>query len=302
MSSNSLFSESTIETIKKVKKVFLWTAVCILIGEVIVGAILILAQSFNEVIGKLMGTFALCAVMMFFGVNNFSRMEKGDRIIQSFALVSLIGNIVWLLLSFLFVWGVVPYTEKTGLFYSYRLTAMAKIFSVSLNIAFMSFLVSNVWSIEETLKPVRPLKITAIICALYCGIYAVVMTLGDVQSVNDARWYALTGLAVLAFIVMTCAAAIVSKSGKKKKDKESGNVNKEEVQATIQEMVEKEVQERLKEERKKVELDATPHLQSDDMPPSVSHDKDMRVGDSPEVSNDGANSLNNSNGEADSSE
>ena len=91
MSSNSLFSESTIETIKKVKKGFLWTAVCILIGEVIVGAILILAQSFNEVIGKLMGTFALCAVMMFFGVNNFSRMEKGDRIIQSFALVSLIG-------------------------------------------------------------------------------------------------------------------------------------------------------------------------------------------------------------------
>ena len=302
MSSNSLFSESTIETIKKVKKGFLWTAVCILIGEVIVGAILILAQSFNEVIGKLMGTFALCAVMMFFGVNNFSRMEKGDRIIQSFALVSLIGNIVWLLLSFLFVWEVVPYMEKTGLFYSYRLTALAKIFSVSLNIAFMSFLVSNVWSIEETLKPVRPLKITAIICALYCGIYAVVMTLGDVQSVNDARWYALTGLAVLAFIVMTCAAAIVSKSGKKKKDKESGNVNKEEVQATIQEMVEKEVQERLKEERKKVELDATPHLQSDDMPTSVSHDNDMKISDSSRVSSGEEDSLNNSNGEVDPSE
>lgn len=86
--------------IKKTKKGFLWAAVCILIGEVVVGAILILIQSFDETIGKLMGTFALCAVMMFFGVNNFSRMEKHDRIVQSFALVGLISNITWLLLSF----------------------------------------------------------------------------------------------------------------------------------------------------------------------------------------------------------
>lgn len=277
---SSLFKESTIEKIKAIKKGFLWTAVCILIGEVVLGAILILVGSFNETIGKLMGTFALCAIMMFFGVNNFSRMEKGDRIIQSFALVSLICNVIWLLLSFMFIWEVVPYMEYSGKYYSYHMTIPAKMFSVAVNIAIMSFLISNVWSIEESLKPVRPLKITAIICALYCGIYAAVMTVGDVQLVDDVRWNALAGLAGLAFVLMTCAALIVSNSGTKKNEKtvnNAGNVNSTEMEAKIQEMVEKEVQERLKAEREKAEWDAMPPLQADDMPPSVNHDNNVKT-------------------------
>ena len=246
----SLFSETVIEKIRKVKKGFLWAAVCILIGEVVVGAILILAQSFNETIGRLMATFAVCAIMLFFGVNNFSRMEKNDRIVQSFALMGFICNLIWLFLAFLFIWNVVPFVEVSS-FYSYKMTAIAKVFSVAVDVALVSFCVSNTWAIEETLKPVRPLKITALICVLYCGIYSVIVTIGDVQSVTDGRWYALAGLAGFAFIVMVIAAVIVSKNGKKKKDKELDNVNKEEMQATIQELVEKEVQERLKEERAK---------------------------------------------------
>ena len=278
---NGLFRETTIEKIKKTKKIFLWVAVCILIGEVLIGAILILAQSFNETIGRLMGTFALCAIMLFFGVNNFSRMEKGDRIVQSFALVSLIGNIIWLFLSFLFIWEIVPYVETTGsgFYSSYHMTDLAKVFSAIVDVAFMCFLVSNVWSIEETMKPVRPLKITAIICALYCGIYSAIMTLGDVGSISDTRWNALAGLAGLAFVIMACAALIVSRSGKKKNEKQVsvGDVNSMEVQSKIQEMVEKEVQQRLEEEKKKAELEAMPPLQAEDMPPSVEHDGNLKV-------------------------
>ena len=98
------------------------------------------------------------------------------------------------------------------------------------------------------------------------------MTLGDVQSVNDARWYALTGLAGFAFIVMTCAAAIVSGSGKKKMDEKTNNVNDADVQATIQEMVEKEVQTRLAEERAKTEQDVTPPSQPEELASEVPHD------------------------------
>ena len=253
---NSLFKESTIENIKKIKKGFLWTAVCILIGEAIIGAILILVQSFNDVLGRVMGTFAACAIMLFFGVNNFSKMEKGDRIVQIFALVSLVFNFIWLILGIMLIWEVTPFVENTGK-YSYQLTGLAKGLLVAINIAFMCFLVSNVWSIKETLKPVRPLKITAIICALYCGIYYAVMTLGDVRGVNDGRWHALTGLAVLTFIVMALAASIVSKSGAKKNEKNMdggvSDVNNAEMQAKIQEMVEKEVQERLKKEKEEAE-------------------------------------------------
>ena len=247
----SLFNDSTIETIKRIKKGFLWTAVCILIGEVVVGAILIIIQSFDLTIGKLMGTFALCSLMLFLGVNNFSLMEKKDRIVQSFALTSLIGNIVWLLLAVLFIWEVLPFMEKdvSGVYYySYHLSAMAKMLMVAINIAVMCFLISNVWAIEESLKPVKPLKITAIICALYCGIYAIVVTLGEVEAVIDGRWYGLAGLAGFAFVVMACAASIVSKCGLKKEkevDKGLNNVNNAEVQASIQEMVEREVQARM---------------------------------------------------------
>lgn len=161
------------------------------------------------------------------------------------------------------------------------MTVMAKLFLVAVDIAVMSFCVSNTWSIEETVKPVRPLKITALICALYCGIYSVVVTIGDVQSVSDGRWYGLSGLAGFAFIVMVIAAAIVSKNGKKKIEKEAaakiGDVKNAEVQATIQEMVEKEVQERLKEERAKAERDAMPPLQSDDLPPTVSRGNETKI-------------------------
>lgn len=284
---NSLFSDLEIEAIKRTKRIFLWTAVSILIGEVVVSAFLILIQNLNEMTGRLMGTFAACAIMMFFGVNNFSRMEKGDRVIQSFALISLIGNIIWLLFSFLFIWDIVPFTESMNKYPFLYLTGVAKIFLVAINIAIMCFLISNIWSIKETLKPVRPLKITAILCALYCGIYLAIMTVGDVQSMTDRRWHALAGLAGLAFIVMSIAAVIVSYSGGKK-DREKTNAGvdktgKADVQVTIQEMVEKEVQERLAAERKKAEIEAMPPLQDENMMPTVSHDNNVNVSNESDV-------------------
>lgn len=253
---NSLFSNATIENIKNIKKTFLWVAVCILIGEVVVGAILILAQSFNETIGRLMGTFALCAVALFVGVNNFTRMEKGERLVQEFALVSLIANIVWLVLSILLIWEIIPFMEpcedtsyRYSSCYPSTMTFLAKLMMVAVNVALSCFLISNVWSIEETVKPVRPLKITALICELYCGIYAVVMTFGDVRYVADMRWSMLSALMGLAFIVMAIAAVIVSRNGSKKIEKEidlkEKNMSDAEMQAKIQEMVEKEVQARM---------------------------------------------------------
>lgn len=253
---NSLFSEKTIASIKNIRKTFLWAAVFILIGEVVVGAVLILAESFNEVIGRLMLTFALCAIVLFVGVNNFSRMEKGDRLVQGFALVSLITNLIWLLIAILMIWEVTAFyettqvqstilssrvTSKTGL------TVMAKIMIAALDVATACFWISNVWSIKETVKPVRPLKITALVCELYCGIYAVVITLGDLQNVTDVKWNTLAGLAALAFIVMASAALIVSRNGEKKNaNTESvGGMDNAEMQNKIQEMVEKEVQARM---------------------------------------------------------
>lgn len=278
---SSLFNESTTEKIKSIRKTFLWTAVCILIGEVIVGAILILAQSFNGTIGRLMSTFALCALALFIGVNNFSRMEKGEKLVQGFALAGFIANIIWLLLATLFIWEVMPLTEN---YYSSRMTVMSKIMVAAIDAAIMCFFVSNVWSIEETVKPVRPLKITAIVCEIYCGTYAIIVTLGDIQTTLDSRWNALAGLAALAFIVMACAASIVSNSGKKKAEKATVKAPQDspEMQAAIKEMIEKEVQQRLAAEKAETEHDAVPPLQDENMQPTVSRDNEVKL-DTPTI-------------------
>lgn len=288
---SSLFSEKMISGIKSMRKTFLWTAVCILIGEVIVGAVLIIAQSFNLMIGKLMGTFALCAIVLFVGVNNFSLMEKGKKIVQGFALVSLIANITWLVLCILFIWEVLPFIE--GSYFNYSMTVMARFMLVAIDVAVMCFWISNVWAIEETVKPVKPLKITAIICELYCGCYAMVITLMDTEHLveMDSRWYALAGLAGFAFFVMAIAALIVSKSGKKKnEEKVSLSMDNTEMQAKIQEMVEKEVQARLASQGGEdaqasvaQEPQTTPELQVAPEPQPV---QQTQVNESPQVQNE----------------
>lgn len=267
---SSLFSENSIEKMKQIKKAFLWTAICILIGEVAVGAIMILAQSFDPMVGRLMGTFVLCAVVLFMGVNNFSRMEKEGALVQGFAIVCLIANIIWLILAILLIWEVVPP----------NVFEMLKFMIISVVVAITCFLISNVWAIKETLRPVRPLKITALVCELYVGIYVIIVVLsGNYLLASDPRGSALATLASFAFIVMAIAAVIVSRSGEKKDggiDAQAIKDNKE-VQATIQDMVEKEVQARLKAEHEKTEQVASSPLQSDDAPPSLARDGEVKV-------------------------
>lgn len=263
-----MFSENTISTIKNIRKGFLWTAVIILIGEVVAGAIIILTQAFGIEMAKIMGTFGLCAITLFLGVNNFTRMEKGNVTIQSFALASLVLNMIWLILAILLIWEVIPFYEECSAgakisvgYYKYSvcqltMTVAAKLFLIALNTAVSCFFISNVLAIEETVKPVKPLKITALVCELYCAIYYIIVTIVDTPNALDSRWVMLSALAGFAFLVMAIAALIVSRSGRKKNEAvETGaaSINSAEMQSQIREMVEKEVQERMKAEKEKTE-------------------------------------------------
>ena len=272
---NSLFSENAIDKMKRIRKVFLWAAVCILIGELIVGAILILSQSFDESIGRLMATFALCAVAMFISVNNFSRIEKGGSLIQGFAFTSLIMNVIWLVLSILLTWGILPNSERVfnGSYGSTQMSIMAKMNLVAVAVSVACFFISNIWAIEETIKPVKPLKITAVVCELYCVLYVILVIMVGDSLTFDFRWGALALLAGLAFVIMAIAAAIVSNTGAKKNNG-AVTMDEKKMQSTIQEMVEKEVQARLKAEREKV--------QSVEVPPAVEHGNEAQ----PEVPQD----------------
>lgn len=276
----------------QIKKSFLWSAVIILIGELLVGAIMILTGGWNTMIGKMQLTFLLLGLFLFIGVNNFIRIEKGTSTVRGLAWLSLISNLVWLVFGTLIIWEVVPsveiFTRRVPTFYGgdrtsaiYAMSFFSKLTMVAAGLGAAGFWVSNVLSIRETVKPVKPLKITAVICELYCSGFEILMVLIGFENIsyddNLLRWTQLSGLAGLAFVITALAALIISRANREKGDKVDSIQDDKQIQATIQEMVEKEVQERMKAERKKAEIEAAPPLQAEDMPPMVRRDNEIKL-------------------------
>lgn len=91
----SLFSYGALQKIQKIRKIFLKSAVWTLIAELSFGAIIILAGGYGSEAGKLSGTFLILTLVLFVSVNNFIRIEKGDKSTQIFALIGPISNLVW---------------------------------------------------------------------------------------------------------------------------------------------------------------------------------------------------------------
>ena len=276
----------------QVKKTFLWSAVVILIGELIVGAIMILTGAWNVMIGKIQLTFLLLGVFLFVGVNNFVRIEKGTSLVRGLAWISLISNLIWLVLGSLIIWEVLPVVEMVsknvanyyGVSRSTTIAVMSvfsKIALVAAGLGAAGFWTSNVLAIRETVKPVKPLKITAAICELYCSGFEILIVLIGFENINYdenlLRWTQLSGLAGFAFVITALAALIISRSNREKDSTESSIRDDKQMQATIQEMVEKEVQERMKAEREKAEKKDLPPLQAEDMPPVVKRDGEVKL-------------------------
>ena len=243
-----------------IRKIFLWVAVWILVGEFVLGAILILSDGWNASFGKVQATFLCAALALFVGVNNFIRMEKGTKVVQGLALVSLISNIVWLLLATLMIWEVMPILSYGG---TYHLSAAFKIMTIAVSAAAAGFWVSNIMVIKETVGAVKPLKITSIVCQIYCCVFYVLMVLTDFNMFgsDSGRWLALAGLADVAFFVTALAAWIISRASSKE-DKSVSAVDTsaalaqktdDQLRAEIEEKVRREMME--KEVRAKVEAE-----------------------------------------------
>ena len=274
-----LFGDSALETIKNIKKIFLWSAVCTLIGVFVLGAIFILSDGAGGAeMGKIIGTLFMVSVVLFVGVNNFVRMENDNKAIQSFGLMSLICNIIWLIIAILLIWGVIPAVvyeyEKNyyGLSVSTtHLTVMTKIVIIAASLGSAGFWISNVLSIKETVRPIKPLKITAIICEAYCSIFAIVVAFSNVYGADMGKWYLLSSLAGFPFVASAFAAWIISRTNKKDKQDKVDTKNTttaevtnkpaksdEELRAEIEEqvrkeMIEKEVRARMEAEMGKKE-------------------------------------------------
>ena len=225
---NSLFVEDTLRKIQKTRKIFLKFAVWILIAELILGVVLILTGSWDVAIGRIQGTFLILALILFVSVNNFIRIEKGNKTIQIFALIGFISNLIWGIFAFLLMWEIVPFhwTEEimrtssySGYSYpstKYHMTFYAIIMLISSYAAAAGFWISNILSIKETIKLVKPLKITAVVCVAYLWIFGTIITPIEPEFKDVEKLYQLAGLAGLAFGITALAALIISKTNKKK--------------------------------------------------------------------------------------
>lgn len=228
----SLFNEKQTETLKKVRKIFLKVAVWILIAEFALGAVLILAGAYDATIGRIQGTFLILATILFIGVNNFIRMEKGNKIIQCLALTSFIGNLIWGILAVLIMWEVIPalWPESATITSSYGRTFNTTVYHMSVPLIIMliatytalaSFLISNILVIKENIKSVKPLKITSIVCIVYLWIFGTIITIIQPSEYDEVlgRFALLFGLAYLAAWVTAIAALIISRVSRNKSEK-----------------------------------------------------------------------------------
>lgn len=272
---NSLLSEDTLQKIQKTRKIFLIFAVWILIAELVLGAVLILTGSWDVAIGRIQGTFLILALILFVSVNNFIRIEKGNKTIQIFALISFVSNLIWGVFAFLLMWEIVPFhwTEEiirtsshSGYSYpstKYHMTLYAIIMLIASYAAAAGFWISNILSIKETVKLVKPLKITAVVCVAYLWIFGTIMTPIEPEFKVVERLYQLAGLAGLAFGITALAALIISKTNKKKVAESNTTMNgvstqftpktEAELRAEIEEKVRREMIE--KEIRAKMEAE-----------------------------------------------
>lgn len=239
MKNKQLSSEKTIQKIQKLRKIFLWAAVWILIVELVFGAILILMGAWETrgassgadwflSANKVQGTFLILAAILFVGVNNFVHIEKGSKTVRIFALLGFACNLIWAILAILLVWELIPFYwvetitktfPHTGHSYSYNtyhttfwVTTMLVFIYASLG----CFCVSNIMSIAETVKLVKPLKITAVVCAIYLWAFETVVVIANLDYSKIGRLVLLSGLAGTALVMTALAANIISKTNQDK--------------------------------------------------------------------------------------
>ena len=280
---NGLFKEPALEKISKIKKGFLWTAVCLLIGGFVLGAIaILLRQSADDAtmirITKLLSTMAVLTFVLFVGVNNCIRMEKGNNVVQILALIGLVTGTLAAILGILMIWEVMPTVVwntgggcTTDVIYKcvnvvhYVPSVWAKILSILISLAGAGFWISNVMSIKETIKVVKPLKIASVICETYTAIYTIVVVFSNYEiAVQMPTLSTLTGFLGFAFVVMAPVAWIISRTTDKKQAASNASANVQvntpktdaELRAEIEEKVRREMIE--KEVRAKMGADQPP--------------------------------------------
>ena len=283
---SSIISKMTLEKMENARKYVLKAAIWVLVGAVILGVLMILlADTPNgEVIGKFMGTLFIVAFMMVVSVDNFKRIASEVPSVQIFALVGLFSNVLWAILWTLLIWNPEWMTREVACperMYATckESTMLFKFASAFSYLSFLGLIGSNVMAIYEGSKKdlIRPLKITAVVCATYEMLYFTVMAFVGYEHMFDSKnkMGMLAGFVGVAWFMLVIAVLVLSRN-ERKRDEASQKISQtaeeikpaeqvapvrkseEELRAEIEEqvkreMIEKEVRARMEAEMGKKE-------------------------------------------------
>lgn len=244
MKEESLFNESTIEKIIKIRKIFQKIIVGFVIGLFVLLAVFIVVGVDNiKVINKIFSLLTVWTIGILIAMSNFKCIEKKQRMAQIFSIVSLATCAVWVAIASV---NALANNEWIN-------TPLAKVLNIISDTMLCGLFGAWIATIKENGGPIKPLKITALSCLVFFWVYAILVILVNAESLNPT-FTALAGLAAMAFMVTWAMAASISKRNNKEKlnkiaDTGAQNLNTEDMQKQIREMVEKEVQERLKAEQ-----------------------------------------------------
>ena len=225
---DSLFNEETLLKIHNKRDVFHTASVWTLIAGLVIGAVTILIGGLDSIFAKIQGSFLIVVLILLVSANNFRRMEKGNKPIQLFSLIGFISNYICGIFALLIVWEIVQpqwpeevmhtisYSEISYSTTTYHLTIYAMIMLISAYAAAAGFLISNILSIKETIKLVKPLKITAVVCIVYLWAIGTITAPIEPENESISNLLLIAVLAWTIFPITTIDAFIISKINKDK--------------------------------------------------------------------------------------
>jgi len=279
----------------------------ILLLEAIVWAIMIMVDSSSSsssltglpLASRFQLMFWVFAGVLIGAVLGFRCLEKGEKISRIAAWTGMIAGLVAALIQLALIWGLFSIIEVTGL-YSAGLSVIGKIMLAATIIALSGIGVGLVSIIEDNGSSIGALKFTAMICGACFCLITVILIFVSLSDVSEAFGKALpiSGVAASCFVISSFVALLLSwfnrkdainkmlagettnntqsvdfdANNKPRPANDSSNYS-----GVSDDIIEREVQERMAAEKEKAKQAAMPPLQDENLVPTVSRDNEVKI-------------------------
>jgi len=171
---SNLVKKESIGTIKKIRNIYLYSIIWILVAELVfwVVAILISNNIYGEYIGKAQTMFLSFVGCALLNIGAFKIMEIGNEKAQAFSVISIFTSIMAVILDVLLIWEVFPGME------GFKLSPITKLTLCVAVTALASLLAGAVMLIKDESKAGR-------IASLVCLAIAYALSLVGIISPDD---------------------------------------------------------------------------------------------------------------------